>query len=438
MGVVLAVMNACFYIAIDRLPLGTVAAIEFLPVIALAAVGMRTARNAGRSWLGRRRGLSADRRAHRGRADRGRVRVRERRPVRGLHRPRPPSPLQQLAESTVSAQRCSSPSSSSLRSASGARAPALIDPIAVAAAVGVGISSVIPYVFDQLAMARLTQAAYSLIVSLLAWAVIGIVVLAQIPSARGRRSRYSGRSGGRSPRGAAGPGDGVRQPRRRAQGLADLPRDDELRDGPFALGSSRKDAEPIVRSRSRRASRFSTRLTMYSRGRGEEITGRLLAGSSRWNDLRARNEGLLPDGARPERPRPLEKHLLAAVDASLRRLDTDYVDLYQIHRWDYDTPIEETMAALHDIVQPARRCPSAPPACTPGSSRRPSTPPAASLDELRRSCRTTTTWSTEKRSGDDSSASTRVSGFCRGARSPAASRREPDARRRTDHAQVRK
>ena len=46
MGVVLAVMNACFYIAIDRLPLGTVAAIEFLPVIALAAVGMRTARNA--------------------------------------------------------------------------------------------------------------------------------------------------------------------------------------------------------------------------------------------------------------------------------------------------------------------------------------------------------------------------------------------------------
>ena len=46
MGVVLALMNACFYVAIDRLPLGTVAAIEFLPVIALAAVGMRTARNA--------------------------------------------------------------------------------------------------------------------------------------------------------------------------------------------------------------------------------------------------------------------------------------------------------------------------------------------------------------------------------------------------------
>jgi aryl-alcohol dehydrogenase-like predicted oxidoreductase len=45
------------------------------------------------------------------------------------------------------------------------------------------------------------------------------------------------------------------------------------------------------------------------------------------------------------------KHVLSAIDASLRRLGTDYVDLYQIHRWDYDTPVEETMGALHDVVQ---------------------------------------------------------------------------------------
>jgi aryl-alcohol dehydrogenase-like predicted oxidoreductase len=45
------------------------------------------------------------------------------------------------------------------------------------------------------------------------------------------------------------------------------------------------------------------------------------------------------------------KHILAGIDASLARLDMDYVDLYQIHRWDYQTPIEETMEALHDVVR---------------------------------------------------------------------------------------
>jgi aryl-alcohol dehydrogenase-like predicted oxidoreductase len=45
------------------------------------------------------------------------------------------------------------------------------------------------------------------------------------------------------------------------------------------------------------------------------------------------------------------KHIMSAIDASLRRLGMDYVDLYQIHRWDYDTPIEETMEALHDVVK---------------------------------------------------------------------------------------
>ena len=48
---------------------------------------------------------------------------------------------------------------------------------------------------------------------------------------------------------------------------------------------------------------------------------------------------------------PGRKHILAAVDASLRRLGTDNIDIYQIHRWDHDTPIEETMQALHDVVR---------------------------------------------------------------------------------------
>ena len=58
-----------------------------------------------------------------------------------------------------------------------------------------------------------------------------------------------------------------------------------------------------------------------------------------------------PTGAGPNDRGLSRKHLMAAIDASLRRLGTDYVDLYQIHRWDDETPIEETVAALHDIVR---------------------------------------------------------------------------------------
>jgi inner membrane transporter RhtA len=186
MGVVLALMNACFYIAIDRLPLGTVAAIEFLPVIALAAVGMRTARNAvalGSAVAGVY--LLTD------------VRI-EGEPM-GVAFAFANAAL--FAAYIVLAHRVAQHGRMGGIDGLGAAmlvamvvitpigfwsaAPALLDPIAVAAAVGVGISSsVIPYVFDQLAMARLTRAAYSLMVSLLpaTATVIGIVVLGQIPS----------------------------------------------------------------------------------------------------------------------------------------------------------------------------------------------------------------------------------------------------------------
>jgi inner membrane transporter RhtA len=186
MGVVLALMNVCFYVAIDRLPLGTVAAIEFLPVIALAAVGMRTARNAlalvtaaGGVYLltdvrieGEPLGVAfafANAAlfalyivfAHRVSRD-GRM-----------------SGIDGLGAAMLVAVVAVTPIG--VWSA----APALFDPVALAAGIGVGIcSSVIPYVFDQLAMARLSRATYSLMVSLLpaTATLIGIVVLAQIPS----------------------------------------------------------------------------------------------------------------------------------------------------------------------------------------------------------------------------------------------------------------
>jgi inner membrane transporter RhtA len=186
MGAVLAVMNACFYIAIDRLPLGTVAAIEFLPVIALAALGLRTARNAaalGAAVVGVY--LLTDVRlegeplgvafafanaalfaayivlAHR------------------VARNHLLSGIDGLALAMIVAAVAVVPLGG------WDVAPVLVDPIAIAAGIAVGISSsVIPYVCDQLAMARLPRETYALLVSLLpaTATAIGVVVLAQIPS----------------------------------------------------------------------------------------------------------------------------------------------------------------------------------------------------------------------------------------------------------------
>jgi inner membrane transporter RhtA len=187
LGLVFAVMNSCFYVAIDRLPLGTVAAIEFLPVIGLAALGARTPRNAAALAL-----------AVPGVYVLTDVRL-EGEPV-GVAFAFANAAL--FALYIVLAHRISR--STSLGRIDGlaaamllatiaitpiggwSAAPALLDPVALAAGIGVGLaSSVIPYVLDQLAMARLSRATYSLMVSLLpaTATVIGIVVLAQIPTA---------------------------------------------------------------------------------------------------------------------------------------------------------------------------------------------------------------------------------------------------------------
>lgn len=187
LGGVLAVMNACFYLAIDRLPLATVAAIEFLPVIALAALGVRSRRNLGALGLAVA-GVYALVDVRLGGQPLGVVfafanailfaayivfahRV-ARRP--DLAR------IDGLAAAMLVGTVVITPIGIT------SVAPALLDPVALGAGVGVGLaSSVIPYVFDQLAMARLSRATYSLMVSLLpaTATVIGIVVLTQIPGA---------------------------------------------------------------------------------------------------------------------------------------------------------------------------------------------------------------------------------------------------------------
>jgi inner membrane transporter RhtA len=185
-GAVLAVMNCCFYLAINRLPLGTVAAIEFLPVIALAALGARSRRNAAALMLavpgvylltdvrlaGAAVGFAfafanaalfatyivlADRVA--------------KRPAL--------SGIDGLAAAMLIAAVVVTPLGG------GQAVQTMGDPAALLAGVGVGVSSsVIPYVTDQLAMARLPRATYATMVALLPAlaTVIGIIVLAQIPT----------------------------------------------------------------------------------------------------------------------------------------------------------------------------------------------------------------------------------------------------------------
>jgi aryl-alcohol dehydrogenase-like predicted oxidoreductase len=111
-------------------------------------------------------------------------------------------------------------------------------------------------------------------------------------------------------------------------------------------------AEPIVRRAVEAGVVFFDTADMYSGGASEVITGRLLGRLfARRDDYVLATKVYYPTGPGPNDGGLSRKHLMAAIDASLRRLGTDHVDLYQVHRWDPETPIEETMAALHDIVR---------------------------------------------------------------------------------------
>jgi len=119
---------------------------------------------------------------------------------------------------------------------------------------------------------------------------------------------------------------------------------------PWALDET--GAAPIVARAAELGVTFFDTADVYSTGVSEEITGRLLSRIFPNRDdyvLATKVHGVMGSG--PNDRGLSRKHILAGIDASLRRLGTDFVDLYQIHRWDPQTPIEETMAALHDVVR---------------------------------------------------------------------------------------
>ena len=111
------------------------------------------------------------------------------------------------------------------------------------------------------------------------------------------------------------------------------------------------EARPIVRRAVELGINFFDTADMYSLGVSEEITGRLLGEFARREEVVIATKVYFPMSDDPNDAGLSRKHIMAAVEASLRRLGTDYIDLYQIHRWDYDTPIQETLEALHDLVK---------------------------------------------------------------------------------------
>jgi aryl-alcohol dehydrogenase-like predicted oxidoreductase len=117
-------------------------------------------------------------------------------------------------------------------------------------------------------------------------------------------------------------------------------------------------AEPIVRAAADAGVTFYDTADTYSGGASEVATGKLLSQLFRRDEVVVATKVFNPVGPGDDQPGRNEnahglsrKHILAGIDGSLQRLGLDYVDLYQIHRWDYGTPIEETMEALHDVVR---------------------------------------------------------------------------------------
>jgi len=112
-----------------------------------------------------------------------------------------------------------------------------------------------------------------------------------------------------------------------------------------------EQARPLIRRAVEAGVNFFDTANVYSDGSSEEITGRALADFARRDEivLATKVHGRMREGANGAGLS--RKAIFAEIDNSLRRLGTDYVDLYQIHRWDHTTPIEETLEALHDVVK---------------------------------------------------------------------------------------
>ncbi|MGK9054947.1 aldo/keto reductase [Neorhizobium petrolearium] len=121
--------------------------------------------------------------------------------------------------------------------------------------------------------------------------------------------------------------------------------------GPQTWSLSEEDSRPFIRKALEAGINFFDTANTYSLGASEDILGRAIRDFGRREDVVIATKVGLPMRTEPNGAGLSRKAIMAEVDASLKRLGTDYIDLYQTHRWDYNTPIEETMEALHDVVK---------------------------------------------------------------------------------------
>lgn len=118
---------------------------------------------------------------------------------------------------------------------------------------------------------------------------------------------------------------------------------------PWALDD--KASRPFIARALELGINFFDTANVYSAGKSEEVLGRALKELAKRDDVVIATKVFSPMGTGPNDKGLSRKHIMAQVDASLKRLGTDYIDLYQIHRFDPKTPVEETLETLHDLIR---------------------------------------------------------------------------------------
>ena len=118
---------------------------------------------------------------------------------------------------------------------------------------------------------------------------------------------------------------------------------------PWALNE--QQSRPFIKKALELGINFFDTADVYTAGASERVVGKALKDFAKRDEIILATKVFNPMGPGPNDKGLSRKHIMSAIDASLQRLGIDYVDLYQIHRWDYNTPIAETMEALHDVVK---------------------------------------------------------------------------------------